>query len=100
MSLQGLLLYIYLDLDKPPKMATEIERKYLVDVSKLDLSAAQSSKHIKQAYIMSTREKSVRVRTSGDCALLTIKGGSGIARAEFEYEIPLADAQELLKRFL
>ena len=39
----------------------------------------------------------VRVRVAGDRGFLTIKGrGSGITRAEFEYPIPLADAEEML----
>ena len=80
-------------------MALEIERKYLV----LDDSykrEAFSSYHIMQGYICKERGKTVRVRIRDNQGFITIKGPSdigGLARYEFEQEIPLADAEQLMK---
>lgn len=76
-------------------MATEIERKFLVR----DQSVLVGSVGIRyqQGYLSTDPERTVRVRRAGDHAFLTIKGISrGAARAEFEYEIPVADARDLL----
>ena len=80
-------------------MAQEIERKYLV----LDDSfkhEAFSKSHIQQGYICSERGRTVRVRIRDARAYITIKGPStdnGLTRYEFEQEIPLADAEQLMK---
>jgi CYTH domain-containing protein len=80
-------------------MALEIERKYLV----LDDSykrEAFSSYHIMQGYICSERGRTVRVRIRDNQGFITIKGPSdigGLARYEFEQEIPLADAEQLMR---
>lgn len=75
-------------------MASEIERKFLV------LPAWQPrdpGTYFKQGYLSSVKERVVRVRIAGDKAKLTIKGVTkGVSRAEYEYEIPLVDARELL----
>lgn len=77
----------------------EIERKFLVDVSRLDWIKEFPSKAIKQAYIQNEIERSVRVRTKGDKAFLTIKSGkNALNRDEFEYEIPVSDALEMFER--
>ncbi|EUB97011.1 adenylate cyclase [Rhizobium sp. CF080] len=77
-------------------MAKEIERKFLV---KSDgwRSEVSSSTDFLQAYIASGDDRSVRIRImDGKRAKLTIKIGRDlIARDEFEYEIPLADAEEM-----
>ena len=76
-------------------MAVEIERKFLVHKDRLVLP--EKGKKLIQAYIWSDPEKSLRIRISGEQAFLTIKAGVDILeRAEFEYEIPLSDARELL----
>lgn len=77
-------------------MALEIERKFLVkDMSFKDMS--RSSLNIRQGYLNRIPERTVRVRIRGDKGYLTIKGiNKGMTRKEFEYEIPFADAQELL----
>lgn len=77
-------------------MATEIEHKYLVkDDSWRNL--ATESHEIMQGYLSREKGRTVRVRTWDSHAYLTIKGPNhGAARAEFEYEIPLADARQLL----
>ena len=75
-------------------MATEIERKFLVDG---EIPAGDDT-HIIQAYLSLDPQRNVRVRIENDAATLTIKGKTvGISRAEFEYTIPLDDAKELLK---
>lgn len=79
-------------------MALEIERKFLV----LDDSfkhEAFSSSHIRQGYICSERGRTVRVRIRDTQAYITIKGPSpdgGLSRYEFEQEIPLNDAEQLM----
>lgn len=79
-------------------MAQEIERKFIV---KGDFkSLASSSTHIMQGYICSERGRTVRIRIRNEKAYLTIKGPSdrkGMSRYEFEREIPMADARELMK---
>lgn len=76
-------------------MGTEIERKFLVTGEGWREGAV--GVHIWQGYLSTTPERTVRVRLKGTRAFLTIKGLSvGARRAEYEYEIPVADAQELL----
>jgi CYTH domain-containing protein len=76
----------------------EIERKFLV---KGDFSPFVTKKvRIVQAYLTTTPERTVRVRITGDTAFLTIKGetnANGFSRLEFEYPIPVPDAQAMLK---
>lgn len=80
-------------------MALEIERKFLVkDDSYKQL--AYSSSRIAQGYICSMRGRTVRVRIRDDKGYLTIKGPAdikGLGRYEWEKEIPLQEAQELMK---
>jgi adenylate cyclase len=76
-------------------MATEIERKFLVQGTQW---RNETGTRIKQGYLNRDKARTVRVRVRGDQAFLTVKGlTQGASRAEFEYEIPLADAEELLK---
>ncbi|MBR7745436.1 CYTH domain-containing protein [Undibacterium baiyunense] len=76
-------------------MGIEIERKFLV-VSDRWQQLAQPV-FMRQAYISSTPGRVVRVRIEGQSAMLTLKGkSSGISRGEWEYPIPLIDAEELL----
>lgn len=80
-------------------MAKEIERKFLIDAThpQVDALMATVPMLIEQGYIMSAPQGVVRVRRLDDQGFLTIKGATkGIARDEFEYEIPLADAIEML----
>ena len=75
-------------------MATEIERKFLVRNDQWRDGATGVT--LRQAYLARDPERAVRVRTSGDRAWINIKGSTqGISRLEFEYEIPLADADEM-----
>lgn len=76
-------------------MAKEIERKFLVKDSWQPQSAGIK---IAQGYLSTVPERTVRVRIKGNRGYLTIKGkNQGISRAEFEYEIPVQDAEELLQ---
>lgn len=76
----------------------EIERKFLVkDESYKQLSTAQH--HIEQGYLCKDPMKTVRVRIQDDCGFLTIKsaaGQNGFSRFEWERQIDLKDAQELM----
>ncbi|MFB2934569.1 CYTH domain-containing protein [Aerosakkonemataceae cyanobacterium BLCC-F154] len=77
-------------------MAIEIERKFLVNGDKWR-SLATGTIYC-QGYICTKKEAVVRVRTVGTKGYLTIKGLSvGNSRAEFEYPIPLSDAQTMLE---
>ena len=77
-------------------MSVEIEHKYLVNDE--SFRAYVTEKHIlKQGYLSRDKGRTVRVRICDNSAFLTIKGkNDGAARPEFEYEIPLDDAQQLL----
>lgn len=77
---------------------TEIERKFLV--AGPYSGHIISSEHIVQGYISSQRGRTVRVRIYGQKAFLTIKGPSdegGLSRFEWEREIPVEDADKLLR---
>jgi len=79
-------------------MHFEIERKFLV-VGEFK-NQAYSHTHIRQGYIASGNGRTVRVRIRDDKGFLTIKGPSGkagLSRYEFEREIPLQDAQDLMQ---
>lgn len=78
----------------------EIERKFLVNDSVQEILKQSNFKAIKQGYMYADEEKTIRVRTKGDKGYLTIKGKTvGITRSEFEYEIPVTEAETLLERF-
>jgi adenylate cyclase len=79
-------------------VATEIERKFLVAKENLARIQPERSVRMRQGYLSRAPGRTVRVRIEDDRAFLTIKGrASGLARPEFEYEIPLADASALLE---
>ncbi len=78
-------------------MPLEIERKFLVigDAWR----ALATGVTYRQGYLLAEKERTVRVRTMNNKGFLTIKGQStGITRLEYEYEIPVAEAGELLDR--
>ena len=78
-------------------MATETERKFLVEGDyRADVT---ESSRIVQGYLSSVAERTVRVRIRSERGYLTVKGAgndSGLSRYEWEREIPLAEAEELL----
>ena len=78
-------------------MANEIERKFRVDGEFKKLSTAET--RIVQGYLSSVPERTVRIRIKGDKGYITIKGignESGATRYEWEDEISVSDATELL----
>ena len=78
-------------------MAKEIERKFLLKNDNWK-SQFTSRKVIKQGYLSTQKERTVRVRVLGEKGFLTIKGETvGMTRLEFEYEIPVQEANELLR---
>ena len=76
----------------------EIERKFLV--ANTDFIALATTKNrIVQGYLNSDPERTVRIRIKGDKGFLTIKGKgneTGTTRLEWETEIPLTEAEQLL----
>ena len=76
-------------------VGTEIERKFLVVNG--SWRAAATGTEIRQGYVYAGGNRSVRVRIAGDRGYLTLKQSrNGVSRKEYEYDIPLADAQEML----
>jgi len=77
-------------------VAIEIERKFLLENDSWRASVSKSINY-RQGYLNSDEHSSVRVRVSDDTAKLNIKSATiGSQRQEYEYDIPLADAHELL----
>lgn len=79
-------------------MSVEIERKYLVN-SDCYKQLAYTQERIVQAYLSSHPERSVRVRVKNNSGYITVKGKStdnGLSRFEWEKEIAVKDAEELL----
>ena len=81
-------------------MKYEIERKFLVKKDLWEKVEKPNAEIYRQGYISTEPERTVRVRAAEGKAFLTIKGISkGARRLEYEYEIPFADANELLYQF-
>ena len=81
-------------------MSTEIERKFLVKGEYRSL--AQSKSRIVQGYLYADARKTIRIRIRGDKAYVTIKGPSadnGLSRFEWETEISIADAEEMMSLY-
>lgn len=77
-------------------MGLEIEYKYLVKNDNYK-GMATSTYRIRQGYLNRDPERTVRVRTKGDKGYFTVKGKTrGATRLEFEYEIPVKDAEMML----
>ncbi|MBK1702709.1 CYTH domain-containing protein [Thiococcus pfennigii] len=77
-------------------MAVEIERKFLVAGDGWR-AAVLSETRILQGYLVNQATATVRARVAGERAYLTIKGpGNGLSRSEYEYPIPVADAEAML----
>ena len=78
-------------------MGIEIERKFLVTSDAW--RALGTAVRIRQGYLCIDADRTVRVRTLGDRARLTVKGRpreGELARSEFEYDVPYADAETML----
>ena len=77
-------------------MGREIERKFLVKGT--GWRTGQGVEY-RQGYLSTVKERTVRVRRAGGKAYLTMKGVAvGATRSEYEYEIPVKDADEILER--
>lgn len=76
-------------------MGKEIERKFLV--TDQSYKALAKPVHYIQGYLISHKDRVVRIRIAGDEGFITVKGAAnGATRSEFEYGIPLEDASEML----
>lgn len=78
-------------------MGIEIERKFLV-VNDTWRAFADKGELYGQGYLLEDSHHLLRVRTAADKGYLTVKGSGQLSRAEFEYEIPVQDAKDLLAR--
>lgn len=77
-------------------MATEIERKFLV-LNDAWRDSADEGTRFRQGYLVGAEKASVRVRIEGGSANINIKSATlGVRRQEYEYPIPLGDAEEML----
>lgn len=80
-------------------MPQEIERKFLVKSDAYKAEAYKETRII-QGYLLSIPERTVRVRIQGNLGFITIKGkssDSGVSRYEWEKEISVTEAEELLQ---
>jgi adenylate cyclase len=76
-------------------VAEEIERKFLVS-GEAWRETAEGTRY-RQGFLSTEPERTVRVRVAGPRGSITVKGKNvGARRAEFEYEIPVADAERML----
>lgn len=77
-------------------MATEIERKFTV-INDSWQKSVQDTRHYRQGYFGGGGKASFRIRIDGDKANLNIKSATlGVQRSEYEYSVPLTEANELL----
>ena len=77
-------------------MGKEIERKFLIKGT--DWRKLAQGTHYRQGYLSTVKERTVRVRTIDDKGFLTVKGITvGASRLEFEYDVPVKDACEMLE---
>jgi len=80
-------------------MAREIERKFLLRDDSWRSQITHSTL-MRQGYLTSSPGVSIRVRVAGSEAFLNLKSATlGISRHEFEYPVPLADAEQMLALF-
>jgi adenylate cyclase len=78
-------------------MAKEIERKFLVNG--IEWKNLAKGTEYRQGYLSTVKERTVRVRTIDNTGYLTVKGiSTGATRLEYEYEISVADAHEMLDK--
>lgn len=81
-------------------MNQEIERKFLVDKTLWDKLEKPKGKKIIQAYLLTDPGKIIRARVKAAKGYITIKGKQeGITRLEFEYEIPVGEAEKIISQF-
>ena len=81
-------------------MALEIERKFLINEDLWNSFEKPIGLVCKQTYLHKEIDKTIRVRVLGEKGFFTIKGRTiGFTKPEFEYEIPLKDAKEMIEMF-
>jgi CYTH domain-containing protein len=81
-------------------LGLEIERKYLVKNKNYKKLKIENKNRIEQGYITLDKEKLIRIRIASRDAFLTIKGlATKITRHEYEYQIPVKEAREMLELF-
>ncbi|XOV67500.1 MAG: CYTH domain-containing protein [Fluviicola sp.] len=81
-------------------MGQEIEYKFLVDTEQWNRIVKPEPLLIIQSYLQKEKERTVRIRVKGNKGYLTIKGATkGVTRAEYEYEVPLNDVEEMISTF-
>jgi adenylate cyclase len=78
------------------RILKEIERKFLVANDSWKTAKCIGQRELKQAYLLRDSDRSVRIRVTDNMALFTIKLGTGLTRSEFEYEIPIDEANEMI----
>ena len=79
------------------EVAREIERKYLVRDDRI--LQGRAGAYFKQGYIPGRGRAAVRIRIKNGKGFITLKGEeTGVSHSEFEYEIPLVDAEEILEQ--
>ena len=82
----------------PDEMGVEIERKFRIRGEEWRGEKVERQYRIEQGYLSVEKERTVRVRLKGEAAYLTVKGvARGLSRLEFEYQIPVGDAEEMLR---
>lgn len=89
---------LYINFVIKPDMATETERKFLVKGEFKDIAVSKTE--ILQRYLSVDPDKTIRLRIAGAEAFLTIKGrseGRSISRNEWEFLIPVSDAEDIMK---
>jgi len=81
-------------------MGVEIERKFLVNIPLWNQSKKTNGLLYRQGYLVNDKHKIVRVRETPSAGYITIKSANkGLTRLEYEYEIPAAEAKELIDHF-
>jgi adenylate cyclase len=81
-------------------MPKEIERKFLLNEAAWNALQKPAGVHYRQGYILSEESRTIRARVAGTKGYITLKGkAQGISRDEFEYEIPVHEAEEILTSF-
>lgn len=81
-------------------MAKEIERKFLVSLAKWNALEKPEGKYLKQSYLSTDPSKTIRLRIIESEAWIGIKGKmKGITRSEYEYQIPIQDAIDMMDEF-
>lgn len=81
-------------------MGIEIERKFLVDKQKWDAVPKPQGMNFRQGYILNSKQQTVRIRVADESGYINLKSAlDATSRHEFEYEIPLEEAKQILDLF-